>query len=99
VIECAYQGEYCTHKCPNWKACIKENLEARKNYDEEGVAQLIRGVLKWAIKDWASAAGGDTKRRAEQFFLSPYFGRLTGLDGKIVLETMKKEQARRTRRR
>ena len=93
MIECVNPTGYCTDKCPQWRACIAENLEARKTYDEEGMARMINGILRWAVKDWAGAHGSESQRRAETFFQSHYFGSLTGLDGEIFLETLRKRKA------
>ena len=90
MIECPDANMQCNDQCPNWKACIAENLEARENYDEDGTASLIHGVLKWAIKDWANASTPEARQKAEAFFYSPYFGSLTGMDGKTFLEQLKK---------
>lgn len=98
MTECTNQYGLCDKNCPGWKACIAENLEARKNYDDDGVARLIHGVLKRAIKDWANACTPDSRQRAETFFLSHYFGSLTGLDGKTFLEKLKKQKEEQKQR-
>ena len=92
MTKCASMGGLCDSRCPRWKACIAENLNARKNYDDEGVAHLIHGVLKRAIKDWVNACTPESRKRAEEFFFAPYFGSLTGLDGKTFLEQLKKKK-------
>lgn len=101
MIICPEEQQQCNDSCPHWKACIAENLEARRDYDDEGTAKLIHGVLKRAIKDWANASNPETRKQTEAFFYSPYFGSLTGLDGKAFLEQLQKkleEKRKRTRK-
>lgn len=101
MILCPEEQQQCNKLCPYWRACIAENLEARENYDGDGVANLIHGVLKVAIRDWANASNPEARKRAEDFFHSPYFESLTGLHGPTFLETLQKkleEKRKRTRK-
>ncbi len=64
--------------------------------------ELVNAVILLAVKDWRSAVrmlkrkpdndlAWQTKRECARFFRSRWFGRLTRLDGSLLLEKLEKE--------
>ena len=66
----------------------------------DGFVRLAHAIVVQAAKDWQTASGHPKSKKAkevmaecEEFFLSEWFTELSGLDGKAVLEKLKKERA------
>ncbi len=70
--------------------------------DDNGVNNLIYGIVKKAVDDWKQAKKRLAKNPAakqaewmvtdcEAFFRSDYFTNLTGMDGEEFLELLKKD--------
>lgn len=68
--------------------------------DDNGVNNLVCGIVKKAVDDWKNAQKRLRKNPAakqaewiiidcEKFFLSDYFTNLTGMDGEEFLERLK----------
>ena len=75
------------------------NLE---RVERENLDALVRGIVRQAAYDWRSAMAilsrepdcgqaDRTRKECERFFLSDYFHALTGLDGTMILNRLKKE--------
>lgn len=75
------------------------NLE---RVERENLDALVRAIVKQAAYDWRQAMAvlkrepdcgqAEIKRiECERFFLSDYFHMLTGLDGTMVLNRLRKE--------
>ena len=69
---------------------------------DSGCISLIEAIVKQAAKDYLNAARGRKSRKAEVrmretawFFRSDYFRRLTGTDGNLILERIRKEAERK----
>lgn len=73
-----------------------------KDLDKQGVDDLIEAIVRQAVRDWKDAKkvldkqpGSIAAERSlldcERFFLSPYFGFLTGMDGRRVLFKLEEE--------
>ena len=61
----------------------------------EGAANLIRGIVKQAQRDFLNSAPNSAlHQECEQFFLHPGFTKLTGLDGKMILNILEKAYAK-----
>lgn len=61
-----------------------------KDIDPQGAANLIEAIVRQAAWDVLhSKPNSETRMRTERFFLSRYFTRLTGLDGKIILKQLR----------
>ena len=68
----------------------------------DGYRELANAVVVQAVKDWRSAsaairmnpdheAAKKTLKDCERFFLSDWFGVLSGLNGKAILQKLKAE--------
>jgi hypothetical protein len=79
------------------------------NLDEQGCIRLVNGIVKKAVQDWRIAkkqlfSHPDNERQlwmladCERFFLSPLFGTLTDMDGKVFLDKLEEEWAIEERR-
>lgn len=75
---------------------------AKRDYDLEGMEKLCNAVVKQAAQDWRTArralnrhpdnhAAEHEMKRCERFFLSEHFMLFTDLDGKALLERLRKE--------
>lgn len=65
----------------------------------DGYAKLAHMVVVQAVKDWREASKHPRSEKAkaiiaecEEFFLSDWFTALSGLDGKAMLEKLRKER-------
>ena len=65
--------------------------------DDEGCRLLMEAIVRQAVEDRLRAlrrqdrAGLKRLRETESFFRSEYFRRLTGLDGRKILQLIRKE--------
>ena len=79
-------------------------MEEVRNLDKKAEAheELANAIILLAVKDWRTAAktlkrkpdnawAWQIKRECVRFFRSKWFGRLTRLDGNILLEQLEKE--------
>ena len=64
----------------------------------DGYTKLAHAVVIQAVKDWREAVKHPRSEKAkamkadcEEFFLSGWFVELSGLDGKALLEKLRKE--------
>lgn len=73
-----------------------------RDYDLDGMERLGMAVVKQAVNDWRSArralnrhpdnhAAEHEMKRCEKFFLSEHFMMFTDLDGKALLECLRRE--------
>ena len=61
--------------------------------DEEGCMRLVKAICAQAANDYRAVRHRErsiVKEEIESFFLSDYFEQLTGLDGGMILERLKK---------
>lgn len=65
--------------------------------------ELCTAIIVQAVKDWKQSltyvrrhpnaiAAFETKRECEEFFLSDWFAMLTEIDGKWLLDSLRKEK-------
>lgn len=94
MSDCINPREQCDERCPHYREHRQEQHDARQNYCDQGVTNLIYGINKQALKEWMNAKTPESKKRAEKYFLSHYFGMLTDLDGEVFLELMKMKMNR-----
>lgn len=58
----------------------------------EGAINLIRGIVKQAIRDFLNTPPESRLHlESEHFFLHPGFEKLTGMDGKRLLQVLDRE--------
>ena len=90
---------------PDPTACMAmENVicGSRDRTDEEGLHLLAEAVIVTAARDYLDLLGCPyrserllrEKRELEEFFLSSRFRRLSGLNGKIILQRLREEMKR-----
>ena len=54
---------------------------------DEGYVELVKAIVEQAKDDILHGSPGTMRRvDAEEFFMSDFFGKLTGLDGELILQ-------------